>query len=71
MVYQARHWEGQMQPRPDYLLTLRCRFIDPNDPAAVAGLRRLLKTLLRRYGLRCVDAREVPADAKVDGKDAG
>jgi len=38
---------------PVYLLRLQGK---PGD--SVHGLRAVLKTLLRRHGLRCVDARE-------------
>ena len=30
----------------------------PNEPDGWQRLRRLLKTLLRTYGLRCIDIRE-------------
>jgi hypothetical protein len=29
-------------------------------PAAEVRLKRLLKTMLRRFGLRCTDVRQVP-----------
>ena len=32
----------------------------PNEPNGFQRLRKLLKCLLRSYGLRCVDIRELP-----------
>ena len=45
--------------QPDFLIRLRPV---AGDRLAVVHLRRILKALLRGYRLRCIDAREVPAD---------
>jgi hypothetical protein len=37
-------------------------------PPAVIRLRRLLKTLLRGYGFRCISAREAPAAGQIDSE---
>jgi hypothetical protein len=46
---------GKRSGRPTYLLRLRPE-PDVDDPVRV--LRGALKYLLRRHGLRCIDARE-------------
>lgn len=47
------------EPDKDYLLRLR----PTTMPGPVVGrLRAALKVLLRRFGLRCVEMREVPQE---------
>jgi hypothetical protein len=53
----ARHRPGQ-PPRPRFVLTLEAA--PDRDP--VHALRALLKVALRRFGLRCTDARELRLD---------
>jgi hypothetical protein len=43
--------------RPRYQLLLEAQ---PGDVPAILRLRRLLKTLLRGYGFRCISAQELP-----------
>jgi hypothetical protein len=47
-----------MPNKPIDLVTITLRPEGPGPPAAVR-LKRCLKSLLRAYGLRCVDIREV------------
>jgi len=42
---------------PTFVLTL----VAPPGTDAIRGLRWLLKTAWRRFGLRCVEAREIPS----------
>jgi hypothetical protein len=46
----------QRPAKTKYILTLEA----PHDRDGVRALRWLLKTALRRFGLRCTDARELP-----------
>jgi hypothetical protein len=52
--------------RPVYRLTLRP---EPGDVPEMARLRRLLKALLRGYGLRCLSIEEVKPEADAAVKD--
>lgn len=52
-----------MKTPSNYLLILRAL---PADVPAVIRLRRLLKSLLRRYQFRCLRAVEVAADQGAD-----
>jgi hypothetical protein len=51
MISRAPHTE---QNRPVYRLRIEGR----SGPAGIHALRALLKTLLRRHGFRCLDARQ-------------
>jgi hypothetical protein len=51
--------------RPAYRLTLRA---PPDGVPDGVKLRRLLKALLRRFGLRCLSVEEVPAVAPAPAK---
>jgi hypothetical protein len=45
----------------------------PDDPDPYIGIRHILKLALRRYGLKCVEARELgqPASGEKPRKPAG
>ena len=45
-----------VKQRPTFVLQLRA---EPHVVDPVRALRRALKILLRRFGLRCLDVREV------------
>jgi len=50
--------------RPTYRLT----FTATKDPVpTICRLKRLLKTLLRVYGFRCIEVIELPADVPAIG----
>jgi hypothetical protein len=52
----------KVHPRREFVLTLRS---EPNVDA-IRSLRRALKTLLRRDGLRCTGIMEAKADQPID-----
>ncbi len=54
--------------RPRYVLELEATDDDP--PPDGVRLRKLLKRLLRCYGLECLDVRELPAAAGAVPPDA-
>jgi hypothetical protein len=50
------------EQRPTYRLTLRAEPPGHDGAPATIRLRRLLKCLLRAFGFRCVEVREVGYD---------
>ena len=56
-----------MQPRDRFTLTIQDA--EPRNPVPLTPrLRRLLKAMLRGYGIRCVDMRPAGAVTKPTGK---
>jgi hypothetical protein len=54
-------------PRPKFMLT-----IEPLPHVdAIKALRFVLKRLIRQYGFRCTDIREIPAEAGIEPGDPG
>ena len=49
----ARHRRTRPEPRPVFALKIEGR-----PGTAIRSLRWMLKILLRRHGLKCIDARE-------------
>jgi hypothetical protein len=56
------------QPRPVFIIKLRPVRADCDG---IRGLRAILKSLLRRYGFRCIDAREQQSSTSETGVSDG
>jgi hypothetical protein len=54
--------------RPEYKLTIR-PLQDKSDPAGIRRLRRAIKCLLRSFGLRVTDIRELRSETSEGGKE--